>query len=77
MLKTQIKNIAKYLTEVRKIPKEGFSFIFGEMIEYRTRIYLPPKNAGFENLDWEKWLDEIKSQTQKLKNTVNKSTKQN
>ena len=59
-IKTRITGISNYLLQKHKLPKEKFNFVIGGPNGNRTMVYLAPPNSGFEKLDWEESLDDLK-----------------
>ena len=77
-LKTRLLKISKHLTETQKIPKHRFNFVIAKMGDvYRTVIYLQPKDLGFEKINWEENLEQLKIKKQRQNKPIRKTTKRN
>jgi hypothetical protein len=64
LLKKRVLNIARYLTEKRKIPQNRFNFLFGESGFYQTSIHLfSTENAEFFP-SWEESLKQLRHRKQ-------------
>ena len=58
-IKHRVFLILKYLAEKYSIPENRINFVFANDVRARTRIYVQPSDAGFQNRNWKKDLQKL------------------